>query len=189
MKFRILATFVLLITLVNTAYNQSQFKATVSSDTVLLGNYLILSFTAENIEGNFEAPDLEGFEILSGPFTSSSFQSINGKTSQSISYSFHIKPKDIGYYDIPPAYFISEDNQYESKPLSIYCAPNPDGIIIKAPQEELWTMPDFNFDFSIPEGWDLLEDLSTPNMEEENYEEQEKEFKKKKSSKRKLKKI
>ncbi|MCB0665234.1 MAG: BatD family protein [Saprospiraceae bacterium] len=106
------------------------FEVKVSVDSILLGNYLEIQFTAQNITGEFEAPQLEDFEIVGGPNQSTSMSMINGETSQSASYSYFIKPKTTGVLHIEPAYFHSSDDQsYETPPIDIYCLPNPEGIV------------------------------------------------------------
>ena len=82
--------------------------ASVSSDSILIGNYIKLVYTVENIDGDFEAPQLRHLEILSGPNTSSSVQIINGDKTSKTSYSYYIKPTELGTITIPPAYLTAE---------------------------------------------------------------------------------
>jgi hypothetical protein len=107
-----------------------KFSVSVSSDTVLLGNYFELKFTIENASSNgFAAPDLHEFNIIGGPNTASSMSIINGEVSQSSSYSYYLEPPDIGVFTIKPAYLTSEDVALETFPIDIIVIPNPDGII------------------------------------------------------------
>ena len=103
-------------------------KIEVSSDSVLMGNYIEVRFTIENGGGDFEAPLFDGFDILSGPNTSSSFSMINGKVSQEASYTYIIKPVREGQLYIEPAYFTSGEMVLETEPLGIMVHPNPAGI-------------------------------------------------------------
>jgi len=104
-------------------------KVEVSSDSVLVGNYIEVRFTIENGGGDFEAPQFEGFDVMSGPNTSSSFSMINGsKVSQEASYTYLIRPVKEGQLYIEPAYFISGEMVLETEPLGIMVYPNPAGI-------------------------------------------------------------
>ncbi len=106
------------------------FEVTVSTDSILLGNYIEVSFTLSNgaLE-EFQPPTFDGFKILSGPNQSTSISMVNGTTSQTASYSYYLEPTDIGTYFIPPARVISEDLALETKPIEVLVLPNPDGII------------------------------------------------------------
>ena len=48
------------------------FSLSVSTDTLLAGNVLQLTFIANNVAGKFEAPDMNGLNVVSGPNTSTS---------------------------------------------------------------------------------------------------------------------
>lgn len=122
---------------------QQTFEARISNDSVLLGNYVTLEFTAQNIDGTIETPDLNEFEILSGPSMSSSLQFINGSSTRSVTYSYIIKPSYLGLYTIGPAYITEDEITLESMPLEINVWPNPEGII----QEEKQSISEFNFGF------------------------------------------
>jgi len=112
------------------AQEQAKFTVTVSTDSVLLGNYIEVAFTLENAAmEEFQAPVFEGFRIISGPNQSSSFSMVNGKVTQSASYSYYLEPKDIGNYYIAPAFVVTEESTLETAPIEILVAPNPDGII------------------------------------------------------------
>lgn len=102
----------------------------VSSDTVLLGNYFELKFTIENSPANgFEAPSLHEFNVIGGPNTSSSMSNIYGEASQSASYTYYLEPVEIGVYTIRPAYLTTGEVALETPPIDIIVIPNPDGII------------------------------------------------------------
>ena len=109
-----------------------KFEVQISSDSILVGNYFEIRFSVENIKGKFEAPTFQDFQVISGPNQSSSMQIINGEMTQSYSYSYFLKPQEIGNYSIPPAYLVlEEDEVLETPPIDILVVPNPDGIIQK----------------------------------------------------------
>ncbi|NNE25549.1 MAG: hypothetical protein HKN09_01780 [Saprospiraceae bacterium] len=141
------------------------FSAEVSSDSILLGNYIELRFKIENLEGEFEVPDLSDFMLLAGPNMSSSFQLLNGEMSSSKTYSYYIQPNDLGEYFIGPAYIVTGDKTYETKPVKISVYPNPQNIITPPDkQQEI-------FSFELPQAIQIPEE------------------KKQKKSKKKLKRI
>jgi hypothetical protein len=82
---------------------------------------LTLSLNAKGED--LKMPEMENFDVLMGPSVSrsSSISIINGKTSQSINYSytFILRAKKEGTYTISPASIKSEREVYQSNPLSI----------------------------------------------------------------------
>jgi hypothetical protein len=127
-RYIILGCFLTCVQLL--AGQSAKFSVSVSSDTVLLGNYFELKFTVENAPAEgFEAPDLHEFNLVGGPNTSSSMSIVNGQVSQSATYSYYLEPMDVGVYTIKPAYLTSEEIALETPPIDIIVVPNPDGII------------------------------------------------------------
>lgn len=121
----------------------AKFSVTVSSDSILLGNYLQVSFLLENANGSdFSPPTFENFAVVSGPNTSSSMSIINGEVSQSISYTYYLEPSDIGSYYITPASISTEEKVLETEPVEIQVLPNPDGVI-QRPQAKQRRRMDF----------------------------------------------
>lgn len=135
----------------NSISAQNQFEIKISRDTVLLGNTCTVRFIATNLEGEFEGPDMTGIDVFSGPNISSSFQSINGETNSTTTYSYIIKPSQTGTFWIPPSFYIVDEKTFETEPYEIICLPNPQGII----QEDKQVFGDFEFpkiefDFNFP---------------------------------------
>jgi len=92
------------------AQQEGSFTMTISSDTVLMGNTIQLSYSVENLEGQFIAPDLSDFRVVSGPNVSSQFSSVNGKVTQSSSYSYHLLPLSPGVATIGSAELKSNES-------------------------------------------------------------------------------
>lgn len=127
----------LLFTAVNLRAQAEKFTVTVSTDSILMDNYFQVSFQLENAQGNdFQAPTFEAFEVVSGPNVSSSFSMVNGVTTQSVTYTFHLRPCDIGNYFIQPATVKVGENYLETAPIEVLVMPNPDGIIQQPKREE-----------------------------------------------------
>ena len=125
------------------AFTQS-FELSVSSDSILLGNYIQIKFTVDNLEGEFEGPEFHDMQVISGPNMSSSIQIINGDKTSKMTYSYHVKPLDIGSYTITPAYLITEEETKETLPFTINVYPNPENII--TPPESEMNVFQFGFD-------------------------------------------
>lgn len=111
------------------------FYLKINSDTILAGNVLQVSFVANNVSGQFEAPDMEGLNVVSGPNTSTSMSMVNGTVTQHSTYSYGIYMEDIGEVIIPPAYFVTSEGTLETEPTHIIVLPNPEGIIEEPPSQ------------------------------------------------------
>lgn len=144
---KLLISIVLIGVLAYTSIAQEgQFSVAVSTDSLLMGNALEVTFSLKNVKGEqFEAPTFEGFEIVGGPNQSSSFQMVNGDVTQEMSYTYYLQPLDEGTFFIPPASIKTETGYLETQPLEVVVYPNPDGII----QEPNKPRSDFHF-FDFP---------------------------------------
>ena len=92
-------------------------------NVVTVGEQFRLSFTLNESGSDLQLPELPGFDILMGPSTSqsSSIQIINGKTTQSVSFSyiFILRAKQEGKFTIRPASIKADGKVYESNELEI----------------------------------------------------------------------
>ncbi len=98
---------------------QPTVKVEVSADTINPGALVEVTYTIENGDGRFEAPDLKNVPVVSGPNTSSSFMIANGKKSSSQSYSYILRPAEEGKIVIPEAYFRDGENSLKIDPVEI----------------------------------------------------------------------
>jgi len=78
------------------------FSVTVSYDTVGLEERFEVKYTVKNTKvlGNFTPPTFDGFQLVGGPMTSQQMNYVNGQMSQSLSYTYILKPTDLGAYNI-----------------------------------------------------------------------------------------
>jgi hypothetical protein len=104
------------------------FKQELSYDSVYMGNVLQIKYSIQNTNGDFQAPDFEGFAIVSGPNVSSQFSMINGAVTQSASYVYFLQPRSPGVYTLAPAVLENGDNLWSTEPIVITVLDNPDGI-------------------------------------------------------------
>ncbi len=119
------------------AFAQAKFTVNVSSDSILLGNRIKVTFTLENARANaFDPPTFEGLQVVGGPNQSSNYSIINGKVNQSQSYSFYLKPQEVGVFYIDPASVELDNEILETEPVPIKVVPNPDGIITQPEQQQ-----------------------------------------------------
>jgi len=87
---------------------QPSVKVEVSADTIALGEIVEVTYTIENGDGKFQAPDFKGLPVVSGPNTSSSFIYQNGKMSSSQTYAYLFRPQEEGTMKIPEAAYVDQ---------------------------------------------------------------------------------
>ncbi|MBK9733968.1 MAG: BatD family protein [Saprospiraceae bacterium] len=92
---------------------------TVDKDTVVLNEMIKVEFMLDNLTGNFVAPDFVGFQLVSGPNTSSSFMMVNGKVSQKKSYGYILLPTRTGLLKIGSASVEGDGNSIATEPINI----------------------------------------------------------------------
>ena len=95
---------------------------------VMVGERFQVVFEA-NFEGkNFQAPSFEGFNVLGGPFTSSSssVQIVNGSVSRSTknTYTFALQAAQEGTFRIGSASLTTKGNKVSSEPIEIKVIPD-----------------------------------------------------------------
>lgn len=90
---------------------------------VALGEQFTVSWTANKRGGEFIAPYMDDFTILSGPNTSfsQSTQIINGKVTSSVSntYTYYLQATKEGKFVLDPGKFVYEKKEYLSSPAEI----------------------------------------------------------------------
>lgn len=109
--------------LLNAGLFAQSFTAYLSSTTTGLNDQFELTFTFEGKEissiRNFSPPSLSNFYILSGPNQSTSVQIINGVVSGALSFSYFLRPKKTGKFNIGVASVFYKGKTYRSDPLKI----------------------------------------------------------------------
>lgn len=118
---RHIALFIaLMLPLALWAQSNVSFEAYSDAKQVLLNNYFEVSFTLKNANGtDFNPPDFKGFQILSGPNSSTSMQIINGNVSREMGYSFTLQPTAVGNFTIGSASIKANGKKISTEPLSI----------------------------------------------------------------------
>ncbi|MEI6884734.1 MAG: BatD family protein [Bacteroidota bacterium] len=127
---RLLLTAVFLFMIAAGFAQDVTFQGSAKS-TVSLGESFTLTYTLNSQGADFRGPRITGFDIISGPFTStsSSIQSVNGRTTMSVRYSFQyiLQANREGSFDIPPATITVDRRTITSNSLTIKVVKNGSG--------------------------------------------------------------
>lgn len=131
---KLILKFILIYTLGITFVNSGNaqdliFEVEASTDTLYLGNLVEIKYTIKNVDGEFSPPDFGGMVLVGGPNTSNQYSMINGKVSQSSSYSYVLQPITKGIYTVSEAQFKSKGSIFRSAALQIVAIANPDGRV------------------------------------------------------------
>ncbi len=109
---------------------EASLHYTISSDTILFGNKLILKITAENTKLGEVLPEFQDFEVIGAPSSSYQTSIINGDMTSSQSYTYYLNPLREGLLIIEPMTITDDEgNVLDAEPLYIQVLPNPEGII------------------------------------------------------------
>ena len=99
-----------------------EFSA-ATKNNVQVGEQFRAVYTVNSKVDRFEGPDFAGFNVLSGPnsSTSQSYQFINGQVSQSyqLTYTYYLQAAKEGSYTVPPATVTAGGKSYQSNSLVI----------------------------------------------------------------------
>src|ERR1043165_5391130 len=113
------AVFFLMLAFHVSSFAQARFSATAPKSVPLNSNFQ-LSFTLENAAGNnLKPPAVTDFQLLGGPNTSQSMQFVNGNVTQSVTYTYILRPKSQGTFKIGKASIVVSGATMESNELSI----------------------------------------------------------------------
>ena len=120
---RLIHIFILVAFSLSTFADEVSLRVSAPS-TVEVGGKFRVQFTVntQNVS-HFSAPDFKGFEVIYGPATSSqsSFQMINGRTSQSSSiiYTYVLMAESLGNFTIGSASVQVDGKTVKSKPTQV----------------------------------------------------------------------
>jgi uncharacterized membrane protein len=123
--FFIFCSFLLIATV--SFAQEVQFTGS-SRPVVGVGETFNLIYSVNAQASNFRGPATTGFDILTGPYTStsSSIRAVNGRTSMSISYSYTyiLRATREGTFEIPGATVTVDNKQYHSNSVTIKVVKN-----------------------------------------------------------------
>lgn len=115
----LITLFILVAWFTINAQAQPSVKVEVSADTIALGEVVEVTYTIENGDGKFEAPDFGDLPVISGPNTSSSYIYQNGKMSSSQSYAYVFRPMEEGNLKIPEAVYKDKSQMLKIKSVEV----------------------------------------------------------------------
>ncbi len=95
------------------------FTAKVNRNKISTGETVQITYTINSNANNFKAPSFNGFKIIGGPNQSSSFQWVNGKSSQSLSISYILLAEKEGTYTFKGATIEVGGKIFTSNDISI----------------------------------------------------------------------
>ncbi|WEK20669.1 MAG: BatD family protein [Candidatus Pedobacter colombiensis] len=98
---------------------QTKVTASVSSNQVATGEQFEITFSTNGNPESFDPPAFNGFQVVGGPNQSSSFSSVNGATTASISVGYILIGVKEGEYTIGPATMLINGKAYKSNGVKI----------------------------------------------------------------------
>ena len=118
--FLVFCSFLLIVTV--SLAQEVQFTGNARS-VVGFGETFNLTYSVNAQASNFHGPAITGFDILTGPYTSttSSIRAINGRTSMSIAstFTYILRANKEGTFEIPAATVMADNKQYRSNVVVI----------------------------------------------------------------------
>lgn len=102
------------------AQQEVNFSASIGGQTISLYQTVDIRFKIEGTDyRDFQIPDFPGFEIVSGPYQSSQFQYINGKSTRMASYTYTLRAIEVGKFKIKPATIIVNGETMKTESLEV----------------------------------------------------------------------
>lgn len=112
--------FTLLISLVALPLAaQTELSVSVNPSTVSVGQMFEISYSINTNAAGFTPPDFSPFRVAAGPFSSTRMQSINGRSTITVGYSFRLIALAPGDFTIPPATIRTSEGVIKSKPVTV----------------------------------------------------------------------
>ena len=100
-------------------FAQGKFVATASKTNVGVGEQFEVDFTMNGGGTHFSQPDFHDFQVLSGPNMESSFTSVNGVSTMSISYGYILAATKEGTFTIDEAAIVLNGHTLTTSPIKI----------------------------------------------------------------------
>lgn len=99
---------------------KAKFYVTTDARKIIEDSYVQVDFTLENAEGsNFNPPSFSGFDVVSGPSSSTSTSIVNGTVSRKVSFGYGLQPKGLGTKVIKPATIRVGNKTMKTQSISI----------------------------------------------------------------------
>ena len=102
----------------NQLFGQAKFSINAPSSVPVNQNFQ-LNITLENANGNPKPPSFNDFQVLQGPSSSTNMSFVNGTVTQSVTWSYILRPKQEGTFKIGKASVVVSGVTMESNELTI----------------------------------------------------------------------
>ena len=103
--------------------NAQTLTVSVDKNPAIIGEQILVKFTADSKAKDFKSPNFSGLRVLSGPnsSSSSSYSFVNGESKSEITttFSYYLSATKEGSYTITPASVYANKKTISSKPLTI----------------------------------------------------------------------
>ena len=96
-----------------------RFSAFVDKKEVPLNGDVEVSFQLDGVQGNIVPPKFEKFRVVGGPVTRTNMQIVNGKVSQSVTYSYYLQPTQKGTFSIGSASVEVDGKTLTTQPIEV----------------------------------------------------------------------
>ena len=122
---KIVFLWIALLAFATQMYADDKVTFTASApDAVAVGDQFRLSYIVNTQKvKDFRAPSIKGFDVLMGPTRSYSMQSINGNTTESLTFTYILLAQKEGEYTIPGATITANGDQMLSNSVKIKVLP------------------------------------------------------------------
>lgn len=119
MKIKYYLLSILLLWSVAGFGQSGKVTASVSSNQVATGEQFEITFSTSGRAESFDPPSFTGFRVVAGPNQSSSYSSVNGQTTSSMSLGYVLIAVKEGDYTIGGATMEIDGKPYKSNPVKI----------------------------------------------------------------------
>jgi len=107
-----------------------KFYADIDARKIVEGSYVQVTFVLENGQGSgFKLPEMDDFNIVSGPSTSQSTKIFNGHKTTEIGYAYGLQPKGLGTMVIPAASIKVNGKIMKTTPVTIEVVKGASGSV------------------------------------------------------------
>ena len=93
--------------------------ATVDKNPVSVSDVFTLKIALTNGKGSIETPDLNDFQVVFGPSRASSYRIVNGRQTSSMTFSYTLRPKQTGTFEIGVAKANVDGKILTSSPIKV----------------------------------------------------------------------
>jgi hypothetical protein len=129
--------------------NEPSITTKIQYDSVGLAEPFSLTISVENSRTvSFEKIAFRDFDILQGPFQSSQFSMVNGKSSSSTTFTYLLKARETGYFVLESQTIYIDNNSYKTPETAVVVVEE----IQKTPQDNFanpFDMPSMGFNDDI----------------------------------------